>query len=179
MRAGEDEGRGHGREAAQLHLPKPGNRLERPKRALNAGARLLTHRVASVSRRPSVVIAADVDPRLYNFRKRPDWDVWDTLDFIPQLENALGSELPPVTWMIRCDESIRQLTGEYTSCLSARPALWRRLRDRGHEFGWHFHHWSYDERYGFDPDPAWLTAAHAALAEHYPIRATRTGWDFC
>src|SRR5689334_391211 len=101
-----------------------------------------------MSQGPIVVIAADVDPRLYNFNKRPDWDIWDTLDFIPRLEDACGSDLPPVTWMLRCDESIRRLTDDFASCFTSRPALWRRLENRGHELGWHFHHWSYDERYG-------------------------------
>jgi len=52
---------------------------------------------------------------------------------------------------------------------------------RGHELGWHFHLMSYDEgrqSFGFDPDPAWLGAAHRALCAHFPVRATRTGWDY-
>src|SRR4051812_32958631 len=46
--AGEDEERVHGREAAQLDLAQPGNRLEPPKHAFDTGPRLLTHRVALV-----------------------------------------------------------------------------------------------------------------------------------
>ena len=52
--AGEDEERVDGREAAQLHLPEPGNRLQPRKRALNARPRMLTHRVARMSRGASI-----------------------------------------------------------------------------------------------------------------------------
>jgi len=129
--------------------------------------------------RPAVIIACDVDPRLKDMANRAEWNVWDVLDFIPSLENALGSELPPISWMIRSDDSMRELTGSYTSCLTARPGLWDRLRARGHELGWHFHHWSYGDHRGFDPHPAWLPDAYEALAAHFPVRATRTGWDYC
>src|SRR5258707_8023930 len=31
---------------------------------------------------------------------------------------------------------------------------------------------------GLDPEQRWFDSAHAALAGHFPIRATRTGWDY-
>jgi hypothetical protein len=127
-----------------------------------------------------VVIGADVDPRLPGMRRRPDWDPWDTLERIPQLEAALGSDLPPMTWLLRADDTIRHVTGAFDSCYRTRQDLWTRLHARGHELGWHFHHWTFGGTPGgFDPDPAWLPEAHAALSKHFPIHATRTGWDYC
>lgn len=31
----------------------------------------------------------------------------------------------------------------------------------------------------FEPEPVWLSDAHASLQVHYEVKATRTGWDFC
>jgi hypothetical protein len=127
-----------------------------------------------------VVIGADVDPRLPGMRRRPTWDPWDPLDLVPSLERALGSDLPPITWLIRGDDTIRHVTGAYDSGYVTRQPMWTRLQTRGHELGWHFHHWTYREQSdGFDPHPDWLPAAHATLSRHFTIRATRTGWDYC
>src|SRR5256885_7738238 len=52
--AGEHEERVDRREAAQLHLAQAGDGLEPPKRALNAGPRMLTHRVPRMSRRAAI-----------------------------------------------------------------------------------------------------------------------------
>jgi hypothetical protein len=40
---------------------------------------------------------------------------------------------------------------------------------------------SFDARrrcFGFDPDPIWLADAYRAVAEHYDVRSTRTGWNY-
>ena len=127
-----------------------------------------------------VVIGADVDPRLPGMRRLPDWDPWDTLERIPHFESALGADLPAITWLIRADDTIRHVTGTFDSAYVKGKDTWARLRARGHELGWHFHHWTFDATTdGFDPDPAWLPDAHAALTRHFTIRATRTGWDYC
>src|SRR2546425_29458 len=127
-----------------------------------------------------VVIGADVDPRLPGMRRLPAWDPWDPLDLIPSLERTLGADLPPITWLIRADDTIRHVTGAFDSGYATRQPMWTRLLARGHELGWHFHHWTYrDTSDGFDPNPAWLPEAHAALSRHFAIRATRTGWDYC
>jgi hypothetical protein len=126
-----------------------------------------------------VVIGADVDPRLPGMRRLPSWDPWDTLERIPDLESALGADLPAITWLIRADDTIRHVTGAFDSAYVTRKNMWTRLHARGHELGWHFHHWTFGATGdGFDPDPAWLPAAHAALGRHFTIRATRTGWDY-
>jgi hypothetical protein len=126
-----------------------------------------------------VLIGVDVDPRLPGMRQRPSWDAWDPLDLIPTLEAALGSALPPITWLIRADDTIRHVTGSFESGYTSRRAMWDRLQSRGHELGWHFHHWTYGEHAdGFDPCPSWLPDACAALARFFPIATTRTGWDY-
>jgi hypothetical protein len=126
-----------------------------------------------------VVIGADVDPRLPGMRRLPSWDPWDTLERIPDLESALGGDLPAITWLIRADDTIRHVTGAFDSAYVTRQNVWTRLRARGHELGWHFHHWTFGaSEDGFDPDPAWLPDAHEALGRHFPIRASRTGWDY-
>jgi len=60
--------------------------------------------------------------------------------------------------------------------------MWDALRRAGHELGWHMHLMSYHASelcYSFDPEPRWLDDAFAALAQHFDVRATRTGWDYC
>src|SRR4051812_19771543 len=52
--AGEHEEGIDRREAAQLHLAQAGNGLELRKRALDAGPRMLTHRVARMARRAAI-----------------------------------------------------------------------------------------------------------------------------
>ena len=127
-----------------------------------------------------IVIGADVDPRLPGMRRLPDWDPWDPLDRIPHLESALGADLPPITWLLRADDTIRHVTGAFDSGFMTRQEMWTRLQGRGHELGWHFHHWTYaGAAGGFDPNPSWLSDAHASLSRHFAIRATRTGWDYC
>ena len=130
-----------------------------------------------------IVIGCDVDPNLpAPLMRRPDANVWQCLDNIDRLLERSGGELPPITWLIRSDESIRFSTGAYDSGFTAKERLWRSLEDRGHELGWHFHAMSFVHgrgQFGLDPDPAWLAAAHGALAAHFRIRATRSGWDYC
>jgi hypothetical protein len=130
-------------------------------------------------KRSVVLIGADVDPRLPGMRQRPSWDPWDPNDLIPNLETALGPDLPIVTWLIRADDTIRHVTGSFESGYTTKRAMWDRLQSHGHELGWHFHHWTYgDQADGFDPNPAWLTAAHGALSRFFHVSSTRTGWDY-
>jgi hypothetical protein len=129
-----------------------------------------------------ILIGCDVDPTLpVMLRRPPDTDIWKTLDHIDSLVAIMGDVLPVITWLIRSDESVRFCTGSYASGFISRQTLWRSLMDRGHELGWHMHHFSFDRRHGsfaFDPDPSWLSDAHDSLAEHFQVRATRVGWDY-
>ena len=129
-----------------------------------------------------ILIGCDVDPVLPAALTRPpEGDIWAPLDRVPVLMRALGSDLPPLTWLIRADETIRFSTGDFASGYRSREAMWNDLANRGHELGWHMHLLSRDAELGaftFHPRPDWLGEAHAALAELIPLRATRTGWDY-
>jgi hypothetical protein len=129
-----------------------------------------------------VLLGCDVDPILPpRLAQPPPYDIWEPLNQITDLLRVMGGDLPPITWLIRSDESVRFCTGDYASGFLSRKALWSELVARGHELGWHMHLFSYDASYGaflFDGCPPWLGAAHAALAANYDVRATRTGWDY-
>ena len=129
-----------------------------------------------------ILIGCDVDPILPPLLAHsPAADIWKPLDQIDNLVNLKGDSLPPITWLIRSDESVRFCTGSFASGYASRQDLWRGLVARGHELGWHMHHLTFDRRrasFRFDPDPPWFSAAHDSLAEHFPVRATRIGWDY-
>lgn len=127
-----------------------------------------------------VVLGADVDPRFPPPLEREGHrDGWFTLDEIPSLVDSLADELPPITWLIRSDESVRHFTGDYASGYLSSVSLWNELLGRDHELGWHMHLVRMQgDTQVFDPEPAWLVDAHRALAVHFPVRSTRTGWDY-
>lgn len=129
-----------------------------------------------------ILIGSDVDPILPGRLARvPDGDAWETLDRIPALRDAMGSDLPPITWLIRSDASVRFSTGDFASGYLSRQDTWTELVQEGHELGWHMHLLSFDEAHGafvFDAEPDWLSEAYGALARHFPVQATRIGWDF-
>ncbi len=129
-----------------------------------------------------VLIGCDVDPILpLVLDRRPQGDIWECLDRIDVLLQRIGSPLPRITWLIRADQSVEFSTGSFLSAYTHRRNLWDRLQQREHELGWHMHTMSYSEahkEFVFDPDPAWLTEAHEQIASCFPVRATRTGWDY-
>ena len=129
-----------------------------------------------------ILIGCDVDPALPPILSRvPEGDIWGCLDQIPRLVSALGPELPPMTWLVRADASVRFCTGDYASGYLSRQSLWDGLLQDGHELGWHMHPMTLDPkkgRFAFDPEAPWLEDAFAALSHHVAIRATRTGWDY-
>jgi hypothetical protein len=129
-----------------------------------------------------ILIGCDVDPVLPPFLTHPPQnDVWPCLNEIDRLVKAAGSQLPPITWLIRSDETVRFATGEWDSGYVYKRSLWQSLLASGHELGWHMHLASFDPRrgcFGFDSNPSWLPEAYGALATHYDVKATRTGWDY-
>ena len=129
-----------------------------------------------------VLLGCDVDPVLPAFLARPPAeDIWACLNLLDNLIESLGSRLPRVTWLIRSDESVRFSSGRFDSGFVVRESFWRSLLEQGHEIGWHMHLTSLDRSrgcFGFDREPSWLQLAHATLADHVPIAATRTGWDY-
>jgi hypothetical protein len=128
-----------------------------------------------------ILIGCDVDPILpRDPTRRADGDIWAPLERIPTLLSRCGADLPPVTWLIRADDSVRELSGDYASGFLTRRNLWDRLRERGDELGWHMHVLTWHAGRGMvvDPEPGWLAAAHESLARHFEIVTTRTGWDY-
>ena len=130
----------------------------------------------------NILIGCDVDPVLPQILdRRPDRDVWGCLNRIEALLAKMGEDMPPVTWLIRADQSVDFSTGGFDSGYSSHRALWDRVQGRGHELGWHMHTISYSARekqFVFDPEPDWLAEAHECLASSCPVNATRTGWDY-
>jgi hypothetical protein len=130
----------------------------------------------------NILIGCDVDPVLPPMMGRPPGgNIWQCLDNLDRLIDATKGSLPPMTWLIRADESIRFSTGDFASGYTARQALWQTLAAQGHELGWHMHLMSLSASsgcFGFDSDPEWLPDAWRALSAHYPVRSTRTGWDY-
>lgn len=129
-----------------------------------------------------VVVGCDVDPVLPEpLSRRPETDIWTSLAQIDVLIETMGDDLPPITWLIRADESVRFATGSYVSGYVSKERRWQWLVNRGHELGWHMHLMSFNTARGtfvFDASPTWLHEAHRSLALHFAVRATRTGWDY-
>lgn len=128
-----------------------------------------------------ILIGCDVDPVVPTFLSQPGQVAWEYLDELDRLLRTAGGLLPPITWLIRADEIVRFSAGSWDHIYVKKYALWQSLLGRGHQLGWHVHTASFDSGrkcFGFDPDPAWLSDAHHALAAHFDIRATRTGWDY-
>ena len=129
-----------------------------------------------------VLIGCDVDPVLPGkLASVPAGRVWEPLDRIAALTSTMKGDLPAVTWLIRSDASVHFATGDYASGYLAYQETWSKLRQSGHELGWHMHLLSYSGTQGafiFDPEPEWLSDAHGALNQYFPVHSTRTGWDF-
>ena len=130
-----------------------------------------------------ILIGCDVDPTQPEFLSQTsESDIWRSLEEVERLRTTANGYLPPITWLIRSDESVRLATGRFDSGYVSKRGLWEGLRADGHELGWHMHLTSYDRArgcFGLDSDPPWLSHAHAALAAHFPVNASRTGWDYC
>ncbi len=130
-----------------------------------------------------VVIGCDFDPVLPAvLDRRPTHDIWEApFAGLERLLDRTAWEVPPITWLLRSDESVRYAGGAYDDAYRRGEATWEKLVRAGHEIGWHMHLLSYHEssgRFRFDPEPGWLADAKSALERHVPVRSTRTGWDY-
>lgn len=103
------------------------------------------------------------------------------------LRDSEGRE-PVFTWLLRADEQVRQLCGEYAWVVGAHGDLLRDLERGGDELGWHPHFWRREPAGGawFQEveDVPWqvsmLREAHAALSAALPgrVRSVRMGWNY-
>ena len=102
------------------------------------------------------------------------------------VRDSVGRQ-PVFTWLLRADEQVRELQGDYAWPARAHQGFWQSLQDSGDELGWHPHFW---RREGNGPwvqelrDVEWqvemLRRAHAELATLLPrgVRSVRMGWAY-
>ena len=144
-----------------------------------------------------VVIGCDADPDRKDLLDRvPSGTLtWRGLtEGIPLLKRSLqglrdktGRE-PVFTWLLRADEQIRDLHGEYAAIARMYRPLLQTLQQSGDELGWHPHFWRRDGAggnwYQEVEDVDWqidmLKKAHADLAACLPdgVKSVRMGWDY-
>ncbi|HXF95062.1 MAG TPA: hypothetical protein VNI61_03050 [Gemmatimonadales bacterium] len=108
-------------------------------------------------------------------------------DAVRGLHDSRGRE-PVFTWLLRADEQIRSLHGEYAWPARAHQSLWRSLEQSGDELGWHPHFWRRPGGSGpwaqelddVDWQVEMLRRAHADLAECLPggVQSVRMGWAY-
>ena len=156
---------------------------------------------AAAQRAVYVVIGCDTDP-----------DRQDVLDGVPAPSEALtwrgmtegipalkqllagvrdsaGRE-PVFTWLLRADEQIRVMHGDYAWVARSHQGFLKALQQTGDELGWHPHFWRRESTRGpwFQEvaDVDWqvdmLRQAHGALAavlpNRTPLRSVRMGWVY-
>ncbi|MEX2181151.1 MAG: hypothetical protein WD771_03870 [Gemmatimonadaceae bacterium] len=152
---------------------------------------------AGPGRTVEVVIGCDSDPDRETLvgPLPPDRLAWRGItEGIPALKASVadlrdaGGRAPVFTWLIRADEQVRALLGDYAGAFGAHAALHRDLALGGDELGWHPHFWRLDPVahtwYQEVEDTAWqlemLRGAHAALSAALaePIESVRMGWNY-
>ena len=146
-----------------------------------------------------VVIGCDTDPdrpRFFDgippYAERLSWR--GLIEGIPRAKALLhgitdhaGRE-PVFTWVLRADEQIRQLEGDYAWCVRRHGDLLRSLQASGDELGWHPHFWRRETEGGtwfqeiedIEWQVAMLRGAHAALTAAFPgaLTSARMGWSY-
>ena len=144
-----------------------------------------------------VVIGCDTDPDRESLvgslpADRLSWR--GVTEGIPALKAAVADlrdsrgHAPVFTWLIRADEQIQTLCGDYAWALDAHADLLRGLVASGDELGWHPHFWRRDAAtrlwYQEVEDVSWqlqmLHSAHAALSAKVPtpLQSVRMGWNY-
>jgi hypothetical protein len=101
--------------------------------------------------------------------------------------DSAGRE-PVFTWLLRADEQVRQLQGEYGWVVRTHQSLLRSLQESGDELGWHPHFWRRDTKAGpwfqeledVDWQVEMLHEAHRDLATCFPgaVQSVRMGWAY-
>ena len=144
-----------------------------------------------------VVISCDTDPDREGFLDgvpagRLTWrgmaeGIPAVKNLVRGLSDSAGRE-PAFTWLLRADEQIRRLEGDYAWFARTHQSLLQWLEESGDELGWHPHFWRRDAENGawFQEieDVDWqvdmLHQAHRALvtALPRPPRSVRMGWTY-
>lgn len=146
-----------------------------------------------------VVIGCDADPDRRGFldgvpppSEGLSWR--GVTDGIPAVKSLLHSVTdstgrePVITWLMRADEQVRRLQGDYAWFVRTHPPLLRSLQESGDELGWHPHFWRRDAEDGpwyqeFE-DVDWqvemLHQAHRDLVTCFPgpLKSVRMGWAY-
>lgn len=144
-----------------------------------------------------VIIGCDTDPDRAGLLDGvpPDTLTWRGMaEGIPLLKEAVSTltdsqgHRPVFTWLLRADEQIRFVHGEYAWVIREYRSLLEALEQSGDELGWHPHFWRLDgnaKRWYQDTiDVQWqvkmLESAHADYLDACPGRArsVRMGWDY-
>jgi hypothetical protein len=87
----------------------------------------------------SIAVTVDVDndgASLADARNRLSWQGLKLVPVIADIAHARGI---PVTWFVRADPQLRAVYGSPSYLLEDQSALWRDLKGRGDEIGWHPH----------------------------------------
>ncbi|MFN2635852.1 MAG: hypothetical protein ABR585_02340 [Gemmatimonadaceae bacterium] len=144
-----------------------------------------------------IVIGCDTDPDRASLLPDVPSDrlSWKGMtNGIPLLKNSLrtirdarGGE-PVFTWLLRADEQIRDMLGDYAAVAREHGGFLRELERSGDELGWHPHFWRREKGSGrwFQEvqDRQWqiemLHEAHKDLAACLPggVKSVRMGWDY-
>ncbi|HUU46550.1 MAG TPA: hypothetical protein VM118_12535 [Acidobacteriota bacterium] len=144
-----------------------------------------------------IVIGCDTDPDRKGFVENLPAAIlsWrGMIEGIPRLKEMVrgladtNGRHPAFTWLLRVDDQIRTIYGDYAWVLKEHRAFLSDLESDGDELGWHPHFWRRDEParkwYQEATDLPWqlemLRNSHAAFVEVFPGRATsvRMGWDY-
>ena len=144
-----------------------------------------------------IVIGCDTDPDRRGFLNGDiaEGRSWRGLEEGIPLFKELSSDVkddqgqpPRITWLVRVDEQIRLLYGDFGWALKRYNSFWKELESGGDELGWHPHFYGQDEKsgrwYQVIDDPAWqsemLAAAYHSYQSVFPGRArsVRMGWDY-
>jgi hypothetical protein len=146
-----------------------------------------------------VIIGCDTDPdrpRFFDgippYSERLSWrglteGIPRAKELLHGVRDSRGRE-PVFTWVLRADEQVRQLEGDYAWCMQRHGDLLRSLETSGDEVGWHPHFWRREAARGdwfqeiedIDWQVEMLHEAHRALSAAFPaaLASVRMGWSY-
>jgi hypothetical protein len=144
-----------------------------------------------------IVIGCDTDPDRQDFIENISGDKlsWRGMtEGIPETKSAVSDitdsngKSPVFTWLMRADEQIKIIYGDYNSVLEENKIFIRELESSGDEIGWHPHFYRYNQKqklwYQELNDIDWqcevLESAYNLFHKSIPGRpvSVRTGWIY-